>query len=58
MSQTDIENLKAGFDAYNDGDFDRMLELWDEDVELLEAGRRRARAWKGGGTEVAGPRCD
>ena len=38
MSQTDIENLKAGFDAYNDGDYEGMLELWDEDVELVRLG--------------------
>jgi len=34
MSQTDVKNLKAGFDAYNDGDFERLLELWEEDVEI------------------------
>jgi ketosteroid isomerase-like protein len=38
MSQTDIENLKAGFDAHNDGDFERMLELWDQDVEVVRLG--------------------
>ena len=38
MSQTDIENLKAGFDAYNDGDFERLLELWDEEVEVVPLG--------------------
>ena len=38
MSQTDIENLRAGFDAYNDGDFEGMLELWAEDVELVRLG--------------------
>ena len=35
MSQTDIENVKAGFDAYNDGNFERLLELWEEDVEIV-----------------------
>ncbi len=34
MSQTDIETLKAGFDAYNDGDLERMLGTGDEDIEL------------------------
>jgi ketosteroid isomerase-like protein len=38
MSQADIDALKAGFDAYNDGDFERMLEIWDEDVELVRLG--------------------
>jgi ketosteroid isomerase-like protein len=38
MSQADIDNLKAGFDAYNDRDFERMLELWDEDVEVVRRG--------------------
>jgi ketosteroid isomerase-like protein len=38
MSQTDIETLKAGFDAYNDGDFERMLEHWDEDAEAVRLG--------------------
>jgi ketosteroid isomerase-like protein len=38
MLQTDIETLKAGFDAYNDGDFERMLEHWDEDVEVVRLG--------------------
>ena len=37
MSQADIENLKEGFDAYNNGDFERTLDLWEEDVEV--AGR-------------------
>jgi ketosteroid isomerase-like protein len=52
MSQTDIENLKAGFDAYNDGDFERLLELWDEDVEIVGLlvakslrGKEAARSW-------------
>ena len=52
MSQIDIDNLKAGFDAYNDGDFDRMLELWDEDVEVVRLGggeplrgKEAARRW-------------
>ncbi len=35
MSQADIEILKAGFDAYNREDFDGMLELWAEDVEVV-----------------------
>jgi ketosteroid isomerase-like protein len=38
MSQADIETLRAGFDAYNDGDFERMLETWDEDAELVRLG--------------------
>ena len=38
MSQTDIETLKGGFDAYNDGDFERLLERWDEDVEVVRFG--------------------
>ena len=38
MSQADIESLKAGFDAYNDGDFEGMLETWDEDVEVVRLG--------------------
>jgi ketosteroid isomerase-like protein len=38
MSQADIETLKAGFDAYNDGDFERMLEGWDDDIELVRLG--------------------
>jgi ketosteroid isomerase-like protein len=35
MSQADIEALKEGFDAYNGEDFERLLELWDEDVEIV-----------------------
>ncbi len=38
MSQTDIENLKAGFEAYNAGDFERLLDLWDEDIEVVPLG--------------------
>ena len=52
MSQADIETLKAGFDAYNDGDFERMLEGWDEDVEVVPLGggeplrgKEAARSW-------------
>jgi ketosteroid isomerase-like protein len=53
MSQADIENLRAGFDAYNDGDFERMLELWEEDVEVAGRlvsgkplrGKEAARSW-------------
>jgi ketosteroid isomerase-like protein len=52
MSQADIETLKAGFDAYNDGDFERMLEPWDEDVEIVRLGggeplrgKEAARRW-------------
>jgi ketosteroid isomerase-like protein len=53
MSQTDIEALKEGFDAYNGGDFERLLELWDEDVEIVGLlvsgeplrGREAARNW-------------
>ena len=45
MSQTDVKNVKAGFDAYNDGDFERLLELWEEDVEIVG----QVLAWKGGG---------
>ncbi len=53
MSQADIENLRAGFDAYNDGDFERMLELWEEDVEVAgrlvsgkpSRGKEAARSW-------------
>ena len=52
MSQADIETLKAGFDAYNDGDFERMLEDWDEDVEVVPLGggeplrgKEAARSW-------------
>ena len=35
MSQADIEALKEGFDAYNSGDLERVLELYEEDVELV-----------------------
>lgn len=35
MSQADIEALKEGFDASNSEDFERLLELWEEDVELV-----------------------
>jgi ketosteroid isomerase-like protein len=52
MSQTDVKNLKASFDAYNDGDFERLLELWEEDVEIVGLlvggslrGKAEARSW-------------
>ena len=53
MSQADIENLKEGFDAFNSGDFERTLELWEEDVEVLGRlvsgepvrGKEAARRW-------------
>ena len=52
MSQADIENLKACFDAYNDGDFERLLELWEEDVEIVGLlvgkslrGKAEVRSW-------------
>ena len=52
MSQADVENLKAGFDAYNDGDFERLLELWEEDVEIVGLlvgkslrGKAEVRSW-------------
>jgi ketosteroid isomerase-like protein len=35
MSQADIEALKESFDAYNSEDFERVLELYEEDVELV-----------------------
>jgi ketosteroid isomerase-like protein len=38
MSQADIETLKMGFEAYNKGDFERVLETWDEDVEVVRLG--------------------
>ena len=53
MSQADIDALKEGFDAYNGEDFERLLELWDEDVEIVGLlvsgeplrGREAARDW-------------
>jgi ketosteroid isomerase-like protein len=52
MSQTDVKNVKAGFDAYNDGDFERLLELWEEDVEIVGLlvgkslrGKAEVRSW-------------
>ena len=52
MSQIDVKNLKAGFDAYNDGDFERLLELWEDDVEIVGLlvgkalrGKTEARSW-------------
>jgi ketosteroid isomerase-like protein len=52
MSQADIETLKAGFDAYNDGDFKRLLETWEEQIEVLGLlvggplrGKEAARSW-------------
>ena len=35
MSQGDVEILKAGFNAFNQGDFERMLEVWHEDAEVV-----------------------
>jgi ketosteroid isomerase-like protein len=53
MSQTDIDALKAGFDAYNSEDFERLLELWEEDVEVVgllvsgesSRGKEAIRSW-------------
>jgi ketosteroid isomerase-like protein len=52
MSQADIEALKEGFDAYNGEDFERLLDLWDEDVEIVGLlvakslrGKAEARSW-------------
>jgi len=52
MSQADIENLKACFDAYNSEDFERLLELWEDDVEVVGLlvggelrGKEAARSW-------------
>ena len=52
MSQTDVKNVKAGFDAYNDGNFERLLELWEEDVEIVGLlvgkslrGKAEVRSW-------------
>jgi ketosteroid isomerase-like protein len=53
MSQADVDALKEGFDAYNGEDFERLLELWDEDVEIAGLlvggeplrGREAARNW-------------
>jgi ketosteroid isomerase-like protein len=52
MSQADVERIRAGFDAYNHGDFDRMLEGWDEDIEVVPLGggeplrgKEAARSW-------------
>ena len=38
MSQADIETLKAGFDAFNQGEFERLLDHWDDDVEVVRLG--------------------
>jgi ketosteroid isomerase-like protein len=38
MSQADTELIKAVIAAFNDGDFDRMLDHCDEDVEIQRVG--------------------
>jgi ketosteroid isomerase-like protein len=38
MSQADIETLKVGFDAYNKGEYEQVLDTWDEDVEVVRLG--------------------
>jgi ketosteroid isomerase-like protein len=35
MSRADVETLRAGFAAFNEGDFDRMLGDWDEEAEVV-----------------------
>ena len=35
MSQENLEKVRAGFAAYNSGDFDAMLEFYDPDVEFV-----------------------
>ena len=52
MSQADVETLKAGFDAFNQGEFERFLDHWDDDVEVVRLGggeplrgKETARRW-------------
>jgi ketosteroid isomerase-like protein len=35
----DTETVRAGYDAANDGDVDRMLSTWDEDVVVHDSSR-------------------
>jgi ketosteroid isomerase-like protein len=38
MSQVDIERIKAGLAAYNEGDFDALMDMLDEGAELRRLG--------------------
>jgi hypothetical protein len=38
MSQADIERIKAGLAAFNEADYERVLEGWDEDAEIRRLG--------------------
>jgi ketosteroid isomerase-like protein len=38
MSRADIDLIKAVIAAFNDGDFPRMLDLFDEDAEVQRVG--------------------
>lgn len=38
MSQGDIERIKAGWAAYNEGDFDAVMDMLDEGVEIRRLG--------------------
>ncbi len=38
MSQADIERIKAGLAAFNEGDYERVLERWAEDAEIRRLG--------------------
>ncbi len=34
MSQENVEIVRAAFEAWNRGDFDRLLSLWSEEAEF------------------------
>ena len=42
MAQENIEMVRAAFDAWNRGDHDSLIEMWDEEAEFYPL-----RAWRG-----------
>ena len=50
MSQENVESVRAGFEAYNRGDLDALLESYDPEVEfvtLLQGNHRGKEALRG-----------
>ena len=51
MSQQDVQAVRGGYDAFNRKDIPAVLDLYDEQIEWIEAGGGRAPAGTFRGTQ-------
>jgi ketosteroid isomerase-like protein len=54
MSQQDVETVRSGYDAFNRKDIPAVLELYDAQIEWIEAGGGRAPAGTYHGSQSVG----